>query len=291
MTDQKLRPRRSVLYMPGANARALEKARDLPADALILDLEDAVAPEAKPEARERVCAAVRDGGYGHREVAIRINGLDTEWGEADLAAASAAGPDAILVPKVESAGQLHEVERRMEAAGAPAATAIWSMMETPGGVLEAREIARASARQRVWVMGTNDLAKDLRCEQTPGREALLPSLGLCLLAARARGLVILDGVYNEVRDLEGFRAVCVQGAQLGFDGKTLIHPGQIEPCNEVFSPDAEELERSRRIIEAFEQAAREGKGVVVVDGRMIENLHVDNARRMVALADAVANRA
>ncbi len=290
MSDDPVRPRRSVLYMPGANARALEKARGLDADALILDLEDAVAPDAKPAAREQVCAAVRQGGYGHREVAIRINGLDTEWGAADLEAAGAAGPDALLVPKVESAAQLSEIDARLQAAGAPASLSIWSMMETPLGVLNAREIAGATPRQRVWVMGTNDLSKDLRCAQTADRAPLLTSLSLCLLAARASGLAILDGVYNEIRDDVGFRAACLQGVELGFDGKTLVHPGQIDPCNEVFSPDAEELEQARRIIEGFEQASREGKGVVVVDGRMIENLHVANARRVVAMADAIAAR-
>jgi citrate lyase subunit beta/citryl-CoA lyase len=285
-----LRPRRSVLYMPGSNARALEKARSLPADALILDLEDAVAPDAKERAREQVCRALGEGGYGHREIALRINGLDTPWGEKDLDAACAARPDAILVPKVESAAQLAEVERRMQAAGAPATTALWSMLETPRGVLAAAEIARATPRQAVWVMGTNDLAKDLHCLHTSERLPLLVSLSLCLLAARASGLAVLDGVYNDLDDAEGFRRACRQGVELGFDGKTLIHPGQIEPCNAAFSPDPEELARSRRIIEAFEAARAEGKGVVVVDGRMVENLHVENARRLVALAETLAAR-
>jgi len=284
------RPRRSVLYMPGSNARALEKARTLPADALILDLEDAVAPEAKERAREQVCAAVRAGGYGHREIAIRVNGLDTAWGEKDVAAAAAAAPDAILVPKVESAEGLLEVERRMRAAGAPESTAIWCMLETPRGVLASAEIARATRRQAVWVMGTNDLAKDLHCLHTPLRLPLLASLSLCLLAARAAGLVVLDGVYNDLEDAEGFLASCRQGLELGFDGKTLVHPSQIDPCNSTFSPDAAEVERSRKIISAFEAARAEGKGVVVVDGRMIENLHVENARRVVAQAEAIAAR-
>jgi citrate lyase subunit beta/citryl-CoA lyase len=284
------RPRRSVLYMPGSNARALEKARGLPADALILDLEDAVAPDAKEGAREQVCAALRAGGYGHREIAVRINGLDTPWGEKDLAAAARAGPDAILVPKVESAAQLGEVERRLRAAGGPDSIALWSMLETPRGVLAAAEIARATPRQAVWVMGTNDLAKDLHCLHTPLRLPLLAGLSLCLLAARAEGLVVLDGVYNDLEDAEGFRAACRQGLELGFDGKTLVHPSQVGPCNEVFSPDAAEIERSGRIIDAFEAARAEGKGVVVVDGRMVENLHVENARRVVALARAIAAR-
>jgi citrate lyase subunit beta/citryl-CoA lyase len=284
------RPRRSVLYMPGSNARALEKARGLAADALILDLEDAVAPDAKERAREQVCAALRAGGYGHRELVVRINALDTPWGEKDLAAAASAGPDAILVPKVESPGLLAEVERRLRAAGAPETLALWSMLETPRGVLAAAGIAVASPRQAVWVMGTNDLAKDLHCLHTPLRLPLLASLSLCLLAARAAGLVVLDGVYNDLEDAEGFRAACRQGLELGFDGKTLIHPAQIEPCNAVFSPDAAEIERSRRMIAAFEAARAEGKGVVVVDGRMVENLHVENARRVVALAEAIAAR-
>jgi citrate lyase subunit beta / citryl-CoA lyase len=284
------RPRRSVLYMPGSNARALEKARGLDADALILDLEDAVAPDAKERARDQVCAALRAGGYGHREIAVRINGLDTPWGEKDLAAAAAAAPDAILVPKVESAAMLAEVERRLGGAGAPDSTALWCMLETPRGVLNAAEIARASARQAVWVMGTNDLAKDLHCLHTPQRLPLLASLSLCLLAARAAGLVVLDGVYNDLEDADGFAAACRQGLELGFDGKTLIHPGQIAACNASFSPDADEIERSRRIIAAFEVARAEGRGVAVVDGRMVENLHVENARRVVALAEAIAAR-
>jgi citrate lyase subunit beta/citryl-CoA lyase len=285
------RPRRSVLYMPGSNARALEKARGLDADALILDLEDAVAPDAKERARDQVCAAVRAGGYGHRELAVRINGLDTPWGAKDLEAAAAASPDAILVPKVESAQMLEEVERRLRAAGAPQTTALWSMLETPRGVLASAEIARASARQAVWVMGTNDLAKDLHCLHTPLRLPLLASLSLCLLAARAAGLVVLDGVWNDLQDAEGFAAACRQGLELGFDGKTLIHPDQIAPCNAVFSPDAGEVARSHRIIEAFEAARAQGRGVAVVEGRMVENLHVENARRVVALAEAIGARA
>jgi citrate lyase subunit beta/citryl-CoA lyase len=285
-----LRPRRSVLYMPGSNERALDKARALPADALILDLEDAVAPDAKLAAREQVCRAVRGGGYGHRELAIRINGLDTPWGADDLAAASDAGPDAILVPKVDSPDVVREVERRMRAAAAPERTRIWSMIETPRAVLRAAEIATASPRQSLWVMGTNDLVKDLRCLHTPAREPLLTSLSLCVLAARAFGLAILDGVYNAIRDAEGFRAACRQALELGFDGKTLIHPDQIGPCNEVFSPDADQLEEARRIIEAFQEAAAAGRGVVEVGGRLVESLHVEQARRVVALADAIAQR-
>ena len=282
-----LKPRRSVLYMPGANERALEKAKTIPADALILDLEDAVAPDAKEAARERVCAAAASGDYGSREVTIRVNGLDTAWHDADLRAAAAAGPAAIVVPKVNSASEVHNIERALELGGAPEHTKIWAMVETPVAMLRAAEIASASERLTVLVMGTNDLAKELHAEFVPGRGPLLGALSLALLAARATGRVILDGVYNDVKDLEGFEAECVQGRQYGFDGKTLIHPGQVEPCNRIFAPSEEEVDRSRRIIEAFEEAKSAGKGVVTVDGRMIENLHVDNARRVLALAKAV----
>ncbi|SFO16141.1 HpcH/HpaI aldolase/citrate lyase family protein [Amycolatopsis rubida] len=280
-----LRPRRSVLYMPGANERALEKAKTLPADALILDLEDAVAPDAKEAARERVCAAV--GTYGSREVTIRVNGLDTEWHDADLRAAAAAGPAAVVVPKVNSAAEVHNIERALELGGAPEHTKIWAMVETPVAMLHAEEIAGASERLTVLVMGTNDLAKELHAEFVPGRAPLLSGLSLCLLAARATGKVILDGVYNDVKDADGFEAECSQGRQYGFDGKTLIHPSQVEPCNRIFAPSAEEIDRSRRIIVAFEEASAEGRGVVTVDGRMIENLHVENARRVLALAEAI----
>ncbi|WP_406639921.1 HpcH/HpaI aldolase/citrate lyase family protein [Amycolatopsis sp. WGS_07] len=280
-----LRPRRSVLYMPGANERALEKAKTLPADALILDLEDAVAPDAKEAARERVCAAV--GTYGSREVTIRVNGLDTEWHDADLRAAAAAGPAAVVVPKVNSAAEVHNIERALELGGAPEHTKIWAMVETPVAMLHAEEIAGASERLTVLVMGTNDLAKELHAEFVPGRGPLLGGLSLCLLAARATGKVILDGVYNDVKDTAGFEAECLQGRQYGFDGKTLIHPSQVEPCNRVFAPSEEEIDRSQRIIAAFEEASAAGRGVVTVDGRMIENLHVENARRVLALAEAI----
>ncbi|MGD3105464.1 HpcH/HpaI aldolase/citrate lyase family protein [Streptomyces sp. YGL11-2] len=285
-----VRARRSVLYMPGANERALEKARSLPADALILDLEDAVAPDAKAEARQRVAAAAASGAYGHREVTIRVNGPGTAWHADDLRAAAEAGPDAVVVPKVESAQTVREVERALEAAGAPDRTAIWAMVETPRAMLDARAVAGASERLTVLVMGTNDLAKELHAEHVPGRAPLLTGLSLALLAARESGKAILDGVYNDVRDLVGFEAECVQGRQFGFDGKTLIHPSQLEPCNRVFAPAEEDIARARKIIEAFELAEREGRGVVTVDGRMIENLHVEDARRVLALAEAVAGR-
>ncbi|HEY5836138.1 HpcH/HpaI aldolase/citrate lyase family protein [Streptomyces sp.] len=290
MTGQDLRPRRSVLYMPGANARALEKARTLPTDALILDLEDSVAPDAKDEARERVAAAAASGEYGHREVTIRVNAPGTPWHADDLTAAAEAGPDAVVVPKVEQPDTVKMVEAALEAAGAPDRTAIWAMIETPVAMFEARAIAAASDRLTVLVMGTNDLAKELHAEHVPGRAPLLTGLSLALLAARATGKVILDGVHNDVNDLSGFEAETLQGRQLGFDGKTLIHPRQIEPCNRIFAPAEAEVERSRRIIEAFEEATSQGRGVVTVDGRMIESLHVEEARRVLALAAAVAGR-
>lgn len=288
MTDVTPRPRRSVLYMPGANERALEKARTLPADALILDLEDAVAPDAKVEARKRVCEAAASGAYGGREVTIRVNGLDTPWHAEDMRAVAEARPAAVVVPKVNSAAEVRAIERALELSGAPDHTAIWAMVETPVAMLRAEDIARESERLTVLVMGTNDLAKELHAAHVPGRAPLLGGLSLCLLAARATGKAILDGVYNDVRDLAGFEAECLQGRQLGFDGKTLIHPSQLEPCNRVFAPSEAEVARSRRIIEAFEEAQREGRGVVTVDDRMIENLHVDDARRILALAAAIA---
>jgi citrate lyase subunit beta / citryl-CoA lyase len=281
------RPRRSVLYMPGANERALTKAESLPADALILDLEDAVAPDAKAEARDRVCEAAASGRYGRREVTIRINGAGTPWHDDDLRAAAAAGPAAVVVPKVDSAGAVHAIEKALEDGGAPDGTAVWAMLESPPAALRAEEICTASERLTVLVMGTNDLAKELQAEHVPGRQPLLAGLGLCLLAARAGGKVILDGVYNDIADAEGFEAECRQGRELGFDGKTLIHPSQLEPCNRVFAPAADEVERAGRVIEAFVQAEAEGRGVVTVDGRMVENLHVEQARRTLALAAAI----
>src|SRR5215510_7537081 len=260
MADAELRPRRSVLYMPGANERALEKAAGLPADALILDLEDAVAPDAKAEARDRVCEAAASGRYGAREVAIRVNSAGTPWHDDDLRAAAAAGPAAVVVPKVDAASTVHAIEKALDAGGAPERTAIWAMLETPVAVLRASDICAASDRLTVLVMGTNDLAKELQAEHVPGRAPLLAGLGQCLLAARAAGKVILDGVYNDIGNAEGFEAECVQGRQMGFDGKTLIHPSQLEPCNRVFAPTDEEVARAGRIIEAFEQAEADGRG-------------------------------
>ena len=282
-----VRPRRSVLYMPGSNARAQEKAKSLPCDGIIFDLEDATAPDAKAAARETVCQSVQAGGYGGRELIIRVNGLDTPWGRDDVAAAAKAGPDAILLPKVERAEQVAELETMMLQHGAPAKTSIECMMETPLGILNAKEIAGASRRIACLVLGTSDLTKDLHARHTRERLPMLTSLGLCLLAARAYGLAILDGVYLDLSDAEGFKASCVQGLELGFDGKTLIHPSQVEPCNEVFSPAAAEIEQARKIIAAHEQAQMEGKGVVLVDGKLIENLHVENAKRLVGMAEAI----
>lgn len=281
-------PRRSVLYMPGANERALEKAKTLPADALILDLEDAVSPDAKESARERVCAAVSSGDYGPREVAIRINGLDTEWHDADLRAAAQAGPAAVVVPKVNSARDVMTIERALELNGAPEHTAIWAMLETPVAMLHAEEIAAASDRLAVLVMGTNDLAKELHAEPTAGRAPLIAGLSLSLLAARAAGKQILDGVYNDVQDIAGFEAEATQARQFGFDGKTLVHPGQIEPCNRVFAPSDEAIAHARKVIDAFETARGNGDAVVTVDGRMVENLHVAESQRILDLAEAIA---
>jgi citrate lyase subunit beta / citryl-CoA lyase len=279
------RPRRSVLYMPSSNARALEKARTIPCDGLILDLEDAVAPDDKPAARDAACAAVRSGEYGNRELTIRVNGADTEWHGDDLAAACAAGPDAIVVPKVGSADAVLELVDAMAGHDAPEHTKLWAMVETPYAMLHAEEIASASDRLTVLVMGTNDLAKELYAEHVPGRQPLLAGLGLALLAARATGKAILDGVYNDVKNLDGFLDECRQGREMGFDGKTLIHPGQVEGANEAFAPSAQAIEDARGILDAWE--ARDS-GVVTYNGRMIENLHVESARRTLAIADAIA---
>ncbi|MEM9097932.1 MAG: CoA ester lyase [Pseudomonadota bacterium] len=284
--QESARPRRSVLYMPGSNARALEKAKGLDADCLILDLEDAVSPGEKPQAREMVAEAVRSQGYGRRELIIRINGLDTKWGEDDLTTACAAEPDAILVPKVERASQVQEIVSRMEIFETP--SKLWAMMETPLAMLNAAEIASASPRLSAFVMGTNDLVKDMHASHTPDRLPVITGLGLCLLAARAYGLTILDGVHNAIKDEEGLRAACLQGKELGMDGKTLIHPAQVAITNEVFSPSNEAISSARRMMAAFEEAKAEGRGVAVVDGRIVENLHVLEAQRVLAMAEAIA---
>ena len=282
-----LRPRRSVLYMPSSNERALEKAKAIPCDALIFDLEDAVAPDAKEAARANAVAAAASGEYGHREITIRCNGLDTPWGADDLAAAARSGAAAVVIPKVNSVAYLEEVERLMDEAGAPADMNIWAMIETPTAIIDIRAIAH-HGRVNVLVMGTNDLIKELRTGVAADRAPLIPHLAQALLGAREADKVILDGVYNDVRDPDGFLVEAQQGQMLGFDGKTLVHPSQVEPTNDVWAPSEDEVDHSRRVIEAFEEAEAEGRGVITVDGRMIENLHVDNARRVLAVADAIA---
>ncbi len=289
---EKIRPRRSALYMPASNARALEKARTLDADAVIFDLEDAVAPDAKADARLRACAAVAAGGYGRREVVIRVNPLGSAWGREDFAAAATSGADAICVPKVQSADDVAAVRGALESGGAPGALAIWAMIETPLGILNAGQIGAAANSDNypisVLLMGTNDIAKETRAAQTVDRLPLLVPLSHCILAARAYGLDILDGVYNNFRDPEGLEAECLHGRALGMDGKTLIHPGQIEICNTVFSPPASEVEDARKIIAAFEKKENASKGVIDLDGRMVELLHREMALRTVAIADAIA---
>ena len=283
------RPRRSVLYMPAANQRALEKAKDIPADALIFDLEDAVAPDAKELAREQACNAAASSDYGNRELTIRCNGLDTPWGREDILAAAEAAPSAVVIPKVDGPEYLAQVSEVLDEGGAPAATEIWAMVETPAGILCVDQIAQFE-RTAVLVMGTNDMAKELRASITQDRHALLPYLAMCLLAARAADVGILDGVYNDIKNEEGFEQVCRQGAEMGFDGKTLIHPSQVAPTNESFSPSLDELDFHQRVIEEFEAAQNEGRGVLTVDGKMIENLHVDEARRAIAMAQVIADR-
>ncbi len=271
-----LRPRRSVLYMPAANERALDKAKSIPADALIFDLEDAVAPDAKPDARRNAVAAARSGEYGNKEITIRCNGLDTQWGADDLVAAAMAGVSAVVIPKINSVKEVEAVSSALATAGAPGSMKIWAMIETPTAIFDVRQIA-AHPRVQTLVMGTNDLAKELRATQVRGRAPL----------TREAGKVILDGVFNDVKDLDAFRDECVQGAQMGFDGKTLIHPSQVEIANDVWAPTADEVDYAQRVIAAFEEATAEGRGVITVDGRMIENLHVDNARRVLAVQAAI----
>ena len=282
-----LGPLRSALYMPAANERALEKAKSLPADALIFDLEDAVAPDAKEAARGAACAAAASGAYGRRQLTIRCNGLDTPWGAADLAAIAMSTAAAVVVPKVDSVAYLDQVSGQLDEAGAPHSMTVWAMLETPTAIFDARAIA-AHPRVSVLVMGTNDLARELRSPLAAGRRALLPHLATALLAAREAGKTILDGVFNDVKDLDGFAEECAQGVEFGFDGKTLIHPSQVEIANQRWAPSAAEIDQARRIITAFDEAVAEGRGVATVDGRMIENLHVANAQRTLAIAEAVA---
>ena len=282
-----LRPRRSVLYMPAANERALDKAKGIPADALIFDLEDAVSPDAKDVARAQAVAAVNSGEYGKRELTIRCNALATPWGHADVAAAATACVSAVVIPKINSVAEVDEVSRALDAAGAPKEMMIWAMIETPTAIMDCRAIA-AHPRVAVLVMGTNDLAKELRAAQVPGRAPLVPSLHMALLAAREADKVILDGVYNDIKNADGFTAECVQGQNMGFDGKTLIHPDQVAIANDTWAPSAHDVEHARKVIDAFNEALAQGKGVVQLDGKMIENLHVANAERAIAIADAIA---
>lgn len=283
-------PRRSVLYMPGANDKALDKAKGLPADAIIFDSEDSVAPDMKEVARDKVAAAVMSGDYGTRELTIRVNSIETEWFESDIRSAAAAGPAAVVVPKISTAADVATVERLLESAGAPEHTMIWAMLETPSAMIHAVEIATSSERLEVLIMGTNDLAKELHAVLVPGRHPLLWGLGACVNAARHAGKVILDGVYNDISDLEGFEAECRQGAEMGFDGKTLIHPTQLDPANAAFAPSEAEVDAARRVIDAWDEGIAAGKGVIQLDGRMIENLHVANARRSLAISAAISAR-
>jgi citrate lyase subunit beta/citryl-CoA lyase len=290
-----IRPRRSVLYMPGSNARALEKARTLAADGIILDLEDSVAPEAKEAARAQVTEAVKAGGFGTREVFIRINGVDTPWHADDLEAAAHAAPDAILVPKVSSPGTLELVGRRLLDMHIDLKTRIWAMIETPLAIFNVLSIAAqardSESRLAGFIMGTNDLAKDTRARLVPDRAPMLAWLSMCVAAARIHGIDILDGVYNDIGNAEGFAHECAQGVELGFDGKTLIHPSQLDVCNKAFSPAPEEVAEARKVIAAFDLPENKAKGVVSIDGRMVERLHADMARRTVAIAEAIEARA
>ena len=287
-----IRPRRSVLYMPGSNARALEKAKALAVDGIILDLEDSVSPEAKEAARQQAADAVKAGGFGQREVFIRVNSVDTPWHADDLSAAAHAAPDAILVPKVSSADTLELIGRRLLDMGTDHKTRVWAMIETPLAIFNILSIAAAArdseTRLSGFVMGTNDLAKDTRARLVPGRAPMLPWLSLCVAAARIYGIDILDGVYNDIGNADGFTKECAQGVELGFDGKTLIHPNQIEACNKAFSPSQAEVEQARKLIAVFDLPENKGKGVVSIDGRMVERLHAEMARRTVAIAEAIA---
>ncbi len=289
MNDMLSRPRRSCLYMPGANARALEKAKTLDADTLILDLEDAVAPDAKLDARKQVCEAVKAGGYGHREIVIRINALDSEWGLEDMHAAVAAGPDALLVPKVIDGGDIDRINDAMSRAGAGDDLGLWVMIEMPKAILNIQDIAEGAGRTRLsaFVMGTNDLAKEYRALATPSRAAFQHAFGQSLSAARAYGLVAIDGVFNDIKDIAGLEAECRQGRVLGFDGKTLIHPAQLDTANRIFAPGAADIEHAKAVIEAFAHPDNAGKGVIKVNGRMTELLHLGEAKRIVSMAEAI----
>jgi citrate lyase subunit beta / citryl-CoA lyase len=286
-----VRPRRSVLYMPGSNVRAIEKAKTLPVDGVIIDLEDAVAPDAKEAARAHVMQAVRAGGFGHREVLIRVNGIDTAWFALDFEAAVAARPDAILVPKISTPDQIEMIGTRLLDTHADHHMRLWAMIETPAAIFNIRALAAkatdSESRLAGFVIGTNDLAKETRARIVPGRAPMSSWLSTCVLAAHSYGIDVLDGVYNDIGDTDGFAAECAQGRDMGFDGKTLIHPSQIGPCNAAFSPSPEEVAQARKIIAAFERPENAGKGVVQLDGRMVERMHADIARRTVAIAEAI----
>ncbi|HVJ32305.1 MAG TPA: CoA ester lyase [Terriglobia bacterium] len=283
-----IRPRRSVLYLPGSNARALEKARELPADALILDLEDAVAPEAKESARQMVAEAVRTTDFGHREVVVRVNGLDTPWGLADVMAMARIGADALLFPKIQSPQDVRTAVAALDRAGAPGSLPVWIMAETPRCILDIDAIASASHRLACIVAGTSDLTRELRARHTASRDSVYTALSLTVLAARAHGLDVLDGVHLDLGDEAGFAFTCEQGRNMGFDGRTLIHPKQIDVANRVFAPTEKELELARRVVAAWDEARAAGKGICVVDNRLIEKLHVEEFERLLTLDVAIA---
>ncbi len=287
-----IRPRRSVLFMPGSNARALDKARNLPSDGVILDLEDSVAPDAKPMARDQIAAAVAAKGFGRREIIIRINNLESPWWQDDLAMAAAARPDGILVPKVSSPADVKKLEERLRTLKADPAIGLWAMIETPLGVLSAQQIAamarEGDKRLTGFIMGPNDIARETRMRMSPGRAAMLPLFSHCILAARAYGIEILDGPYNDISDIAGFAKECAQGRDMGFDGKTLIHPGQIDAANAAYTPPVEDVARARKIMGVFDLPENVSKGVVQLDGQMVERLHVEMAKRTIAIADAIA---
>jgi citrate lyase subunit beta/citryl-CoA lyase len=287
-----IRPRRSLLFMPGSNARALEKARNLPADGLILDIEDSVAPDAKAKAREQIALAVAGKGFGKREVWIRTNSLDSPWWSDDVAMAGKAKPDGILVPKVSSVADLEKIGDRLQAIGADPSIKVWAMIETARGVLDADKLAAASrdpkTRLAGFVFGPNDISRETRIKMQPGRAAMIPMITYCILASRAQGLEILDGPYSDFSNVDGFALECAQARDLGFDGKTLIHPGQIVACNAIFTPPAEEVAHARRIIAAFELPENASRGAIQLDGQMVERLHAEMARRTIAIADAIA---
>ena len=283
-----LRPRRSALYLPGNNARALEKGKTLPADVLIFDLEDAVGPDAKADSRARVCGAISSGSYRPREIVVRINGMGTDWHDDDLAAVAGSAAHGVLVPKVETGEQVRALTAALDELAAPESLRLWVMIETPGAILRAEEIASASGRLAALVVGTNDLVNDLHALHVPGRAPVLAALSLAVLGARAAGKVVLDGVFNDITDEAGFRAEARQGREMGFDGKTLIHPSQVGPANDLFGPSRKELADARKIVSAYEQAQAAGNSVITVDGRMIESLHVRDAQRTLALGDLIA---